>query len=219
VKIASGAVSAHPVNDSEANNIYGGLLGADGRMWFRTLGSKVMALGQDGVVQTVTTAPRETTLSALQARPDGRMWPVTRREAKAAGAIETGRVVVTQAQNDDFANRVVLTRIAGTVGAPSVLASAQFGEPAHTGHLASKSLWWTWTAPKNGTLALNTFGSTPANAITAYSGTALNDLIRLPGAGQSRMTLPVRAGDTYHIAVDAYGSTGGYALLTFAFED
>jgi hypothetical protein len=105
----------------------------------------------------------------------------------------------------------------------SVLAAtAQNGEPALAGLPATRSVWFTYTAPANGRLVVDTVGSDFNSVLGVYSGTvgvfsslkllAANDDIAT-GNFQSSVSLPVTSGTTYIIKVDGRKSSlGAYTL-------
>jgi hypothetical protein len=101
-------------------------------------------------------------------------------------------------------------------------ATAQSGEPALAGLLATRSVWFTYTAPATGRLVVDTVGSDFNSVLGVYSGTvgvfsslkllAANDDIST-GNFQSSVSLPVTSGATYIIKVDGRKSlTGSYTL-------
>ena len=101
-------------------------------------------------------------------------------------------------------------------------ATAQGGEPALAGLPATQSVWFTYRAPANGRLVVDTVGSDFNSVLGVYSGTvgvfsslkllAANDDIAA-GNLQSSVSLPVTSGTTYIIKVDGRkSSTGSYTL-------
>lgn len=63
------------------------------------------------------------------------------------------------APNDAFSNRAVLTGSSTSVNGSSKVASKEPGEPFHAEEEGDTSVWWTWTAPAGGRVALTTEGS------------------------------------------------------------
>ena len=116
-------------------------------------------------------------------------------------------------RNDRFADRETLSSLSGVTGS-NVGASAESGEPSHYRSVGPwRSVWWRWTASANGTLVLDTSGSSFDTVLAAYTGTSLGSLIQRAsdddsGSGvTSRVSLPVTAGTTYSVAVDGYSSS------------
>ena len=77
-------------------------------------------------------------------------------------ALFGGTALVAQAQpdNDDFDSAEVITGPYGTVIGDNTEATSEFGEPNHAGIVAQSSLWYTWIAPQDGEVTMDTIGST-----------------------------------------------------------
>lgn len=115
----------------------------------------------------------------------------------------------TPPANDNFAAAAVLTADSPAAGT-TINATAQTGEPAHAMLPASRSVWWQWTAPANGTVSLNTSGSTVDTMLAVYTGSAVNALTRVTEnddrdsqTRQSAAEFYATSGTRYYIAVDA----------------
>lgn len=98
-------------------------------------------------------------------------------------------------------------------------ASVDPAEPLHAGLGGGHSVWWTWTAPAAGRLAVDTAGSGFDTLLAVYIGESLSSLVAVAsgddsaGALTSAARFPVAAGVTYRIAVDGKeGATGRIAL-------
>jgi len=127
--------------------------------------------------------------------------------------------------NDDFENRINLQAVTNFALTNSLLgATAQSGEPAMAGLVATRSVWFLWTAPANGEITLDTLGSSCDTVLGMYSGNvsgsnwsqlkllAANDNASLLTAS-SRLTMVVSNGVNYRIKIDSRTSTnGGYVL-------
>lgn len=117
--------------------------------------------------------------------------------------------------NDSFANRAVLAGTNVSVTGGNVNATAQTGEPNHAGNAASKSVWWTWTAPVSGVVTLDTIGSGFDTVLAAYTGSTVTNLTGLAsdddGGGNrtSRVTFNAVAGTAYRFVVDGYAGLSG----------
>lgn len=124
--------------------------------------------------------------------------------------------------NDNFAARAALTGATASATASNIVATRETGEPVHAVP-GARSLWWTWTAPDNGTLSLTTAGSTFDTVLGLYTGTAVNALTRVAenddGAADysSALAAPVTRGTVYQIAVDGYGEANGRVRLALTF--
>lgn len=124
--------------------------------------------------------------------------------------------------NDAFVNATTFASLAGTSGT-NVSATREAGEPDH-GWGASRSVWYRWTAPANGTLTLSTSGSGYDTVLAAYAGSSLGSLaLRASnddnGSGGlwSRITFEVMSGTTYRVAVDGYQGSSGSVSLSGSF--
>ncbi len=120
---------------------------------------------------------------------------------------------LTAPANDNFANAVELSSLAAVAGT-TVAATYESGEPNHASSGAAASIWYSWTAADDGTLALKTEGSNYDTLLAAYSGSAVSDLTQraanddASGASWSQVSFSVTAGTVYRIAVDGYGGGG-----------
>jgi hypothetical protein len=117
----------------------------------------------------------------------------------------------------NLGNGVSFTQTGSLLGA-----TAQSGEPALARLPATRSVWFTYTAPANGRLVVDTVGSNFNSVLGVYSGTvgvfsslkllAANDDIAT-GNLQSSISLRVTSGTTYIIKLDGRkSSTGSYNL-------
>ena len=127
--------------------------------------------------------------------------------------------------NDAFAGRVTLAGQTNTVTGHNHGATTEAGEPVHAGVSNGASLWWSWTAPQNGLVRLDTSGSTNAagamldTVLAVYAGTALNSLTPVaanndeaPGLLSSKVFFRAAAGATYQFAVAGARDINGTAV-------
>ncbi len=168
----------------------------------------------DHRVLTSSTAPstRLTSAAATTAR-------MTAKGACAATmpATLTGAWAATAtAGNDAFASAQPITGSAGSVTGSNGTATKEAGEPSHAGDPGGASIWYRWTAPANGTLALTTSGSGIDTLLGLYTGSSAAGLTTVASNDDHGALLtsgiaarPVTAGVTYRIAVDGWG--GGQA--------
>jgi hypothetical protein len=124
--------------------------------------------------------------------------------------------------NDAFANSITLTGVTNSVTGANVNATKEAGEPNHAGKVGGASVWWNWTAPSNGTVTIDTTGSTFDTLLAVYTGTAVNALTPVPGGSNdnagagivtSKVSFPVTAGKVYQIAVDGLNGASGNITL------
>ncbi len=134
--------------------------------------------------------------------------------------------------NDDFAAAIDLTGalvdqtgsvVTGTqTGTVNVDATLQAGEP--TNHGMTKTVWFKWTCPVDGSLTVTTLGSTNLGAtewdavLGIYTGAAVNALTPLGGSPQDgnyqeSMTVAVTAGTTYSIQLGGYNDEAAANIL------
>ncbi len=123
------------------------------------------------------------------------------------------------APNDNFENATVLTGSSAQSVGSNVTANRQSGEPRHLNQISGRSIWWSWTAPFAGRLMVNTNGSQFDTTLAVYTGGSLAALTLVGSndnggnATNSALSLAVRAGVTYMIAVEGANNTAGVAVL------
>jgi fibronectin type 3 domain-containing protein len=132
--------------------------------------------------------------------------------------------VLPDSNNDNFSGRLALEGADLAVQASNAAATREDGEPLHAGKPGGRSLWWSWTAPANGTLRVGTEGSSFDTLLAVYTGGALGSLVAMASDDDSgpnltsRVELTVAANTTYQIAVDGYNGAGGSIALSLAFD-
>lgn len=130
--------------------------------------------------------------------------------------------VPTNVSNDMFANRRPLAGMSTTVTGSNAGATRESGEPNIQNVSGGKSVWWTWTAPVNGTVVISTSGSSFDTTLGVYRGTAVGSLSLVAsnddqnasrGVFTSRVSFTAIAGQVFQILVDGYqGATGNIKL-------
>ncbi len=135
-------------------------------------------------------------------------------------------LVAIAPDNDDFINAEVLIGAFGAANGFNNRASGEGGEPNHGGVSSPlASVWWSWTAPADGLLFLNTFGSDFDTVLAVYTGSAVNALTLVDdnddsGSGtQSALAVSVTGGVTYRIAVDGFDIGEGGISLEYNYVD
>jgi trypsin len=95
-------------------------------------------------------------------------------------------------------------------------ATKEPGEPSHAGNPGGRSLWYRWTAPATGPMAVDTCSGDFDTLIGAYTGTAVGALTTVGGnddgcsrAGGSRAVFDALVGQTYRFAVDGKNGASG----------
>jgi hypothetical protein len=124
--------------------------------------------------------------------------------------------------NDAFASSIPLTGLTVSTTGTNVNATKEVGEPNHAGNAGGVSVWWNWTAPLNGTVTIDTAGSTFDTLLAVYTGTAVNALTAVTGGSNdnagtgivtSKVSFAVTAGKVYQIAVDGASAASGAIAL------
>ena len=125
--------------------------------------------------------------------------------------------------NDQFENARFLTSadtalVSGltlTVKGTTVNATSQRGEPAHfQGGFdlppgPENSIWYRWTPKADRVVEVDTAGSEVGTVLVAYIGSTLSGLQEIATGidnvqDVARIRFAVRAGETYHLAIDGY---------------
>ncbi len=128
--------------------------------------------------------------------------------------------VIVVPPNDAFQNRLPITGQSNTVFANNTLATRENGEPLHADEYGEHSVWWTWTAPVDGTVTFTAASSDFIYLLLAvYSGNSLANLTAVGDVstgpfGESVVSFSTAAGETYQIAVDTYEEEFGSLSLT-----
>ena len=115
--------------------------------------------------------------------------------------------------NDAFTAAVSISATGGSITGSTVAATAEPGEPEHTSWGARQSIWYRWTAPADGAVELAVSSTTAGYEpfIAVYVGDRL-DALRVAGANQQGLRIPVFAGTTYRIAIDGLGASPNVTL-------
>jgi hypothetical protein len=88
----------------------------------------------------------------------------------------------------------------------------------------SKSVWYRFTAPSNGTLTADTLGSTYDTILATYTGSCGAFAAVSGGCNddysstQSRVSFTATGGTTYYFMVTAYANNGGTLLMHLTFQ-
>jgi hypothetical protein len=126
------------------------------------------------------------------------------------------------ALNDSFRNRMPLAGSSNIVFSLNRGATKEPGEPNHAGNAGGKSLWWSWTAPADGSVTISTIGSNFDTLLAVYAGNFLPQLPLIAsdddsgGNLTSRVSFNAVAGVTYQIAVDGFNGASGNIQLNLS---
>ena len=198
-----------PINVSNVNI----LLSTDGGMTYpTTLASNVPNIGS----HAVTLPNVNTSLARIKIQPVGNIFFDISDSNFSIGA-------GGPADNDDFVNRWDLgSSLSATDTGTNIGFSGETGEPAQDG--AIHSAWWSWTAPSDGELVVDTIGSDFDTFLTLATGASVGALSVLAQNDdgiaiglQSEIQQTVTANTEYQIAVDGYDSDVGNIQLNIGF--
>jgi len=131
--------------------------------------------------------------------------------------------------NNNFASASALsnTNNSGSISSSTILATKETDEPHHAGNTGGQSVWWTWTAPANGQLSIDTHDSNYDTLLAVYRGTAVSALNNLTandndgfgvGVGNSSVLLQAQAGQEYKIAIDGADGAAGFLQLNWRLD-
>jgi hypothetical protein len=142
------------------------------------------------------------------------------------GPVSLGLALKDPPDNDAFSSATPLTGTAASDDSTTAVASKEPGEPAHAGYSGGGSVWWTWTAPADAAVTVDTTGSAMStSALAVYTGDQVAGLV--PVASNSSYSSTARtlfravAGTTYRVAIDRrYASSWeGAVRLNLATRD
>jgi hypothetical protein len=145
-------------------------------------------------------------------------------KAGATGVSQLG--IHIQPLNADFAAATVLNSVFASSPGTNFFGGKEAGEPNHAGDAGGNSVWFRWTPIGDGTVDIDTCGSTIDTLLAVYTGSSVNALTPVPTAANddtpgcdpsdtgSRVSFPVQSGTTYLIAVDGKGGAQGTYTLT-----
>jgi Ca2+-binding RTX toxin-like protein len=153
------------------------------------------------------------------------MWPYGRRSLVAAFALAGfvwlclgGPASAAPPANDNLADGAVLTGLPASATGTNVDATSEPGEPYHADivYPAAHSVWWSWTAPSDGDVTIDTCGSGFDTNLAVYIGSSVVSLTLVASnalsldscggpaglSGDSKLSFAAHSGQVYRIAVD-----------------
>ncbi len=158
--------------------------------------------------------------------------------------LPTFSVIAPPPANDNFGNAIpITTNSFNDPGRDSSAATVETGEPALpciapiSGNPAPgrfNTIWYKFTAPSSGAIAVNTIGSNYDTTLATWTGSAVNSLTAVPGACDddivlfvnivSQISFNATGGTTYFFQVGSFGTGdpnplafGGKAVFNFTF--
>jgi hypothetical protein len=102
--------------------------------------------------------------------------------------------------NDAFANRLPLTGTSLTATGYNFGATLETDEFLPHEQNLTRSVWWSWRAPANLTVSIDTVGSSLNASVLVYTGTSLTNLTAVTSS-YDVARFAALSGTTYHIAV------------------
>jgi len=123
--------------------------------------------------------------------------------------------------NDNFTNATKVPAVGASYVTSNKRATLEASEPTHAGVIsAAASLWWSLTATNNGSVLIDTAGSSGNTVLAVYTNSTLATLQSVVSADdigtrqQAFVFLNAKSGVTYRIAVASYdtNSTGTIRL-------
>ncbi|HMN02116.1 MAG TPA: S8 family serine peptidase [Geobacter anodireducens] len=173
-----------------------------------------------GAVAVLRSAFPAESLDAIRTRLTSTGKPVT----DSRNGVTTPRINVAAAigppANDLFSAAQALPATAGQTTGVNLNATREPGEPVHAGVAGGASVWWTWQGQANGTLSLDTHGSSFDTLLAVYTGESVGSLAPVAAndndgsaGGASGLTFAARAGQVYRIAVDGRNGVTGRIVL------
>ena len=130
-----------------------------------------------------------------------------------------------EVSNDFFSGATELLGRSGSIAANNRYATLEDDEPSLGVGFGGATLWFTYTPSSDGSLTVNTQGSTFDTVLTAYRGSsltsltrlAINDDYRFEGSYtlQSQVSFTVKADTKYYLRVHSWGSARGDVELNW----
>jgi hypothetical protein len=127
------------------------------------------------------------------------------------GPVELTLSLVDRPANDDFADAEELTGTSDSATGDTTAATREPGEPYPSYSYGAGSVWYEWTAPSDGAVAIDTAGSDFNTVLGVYTGDDVAGLVHVASNDDassstrtSKVTFRSVAGTTYRILVDGY---------------
>ncbi|QTA78218.1 carboxypeptidase domain-containing protein [Desulfonema limicola] len=117
-------------------------------------------------------------------------------------------------ENDNFASAALISGLSGRISGSNDQATKEPGEPNHAGEIGGTSVWWSWTAPENGYVSIDTLGTVFDTLLGIYTGTSLDTLVNT-AQGYNSVSFFVNSGMVYYIALDGRNAAQGDIVLNW----
>ena len=158
----------------------------------------------------------------MRPRPEKYVLAAASLVAVAFALMFVPAAVAAPPANDNFADAIALTGDGGNQAGTNAEATAEPGEPDHAGQPAFASVWYSWVAPADGIVTLDTCTADFDTRLAVYRGSVVDALTEIasnddsescgPGSLQSSLSFTADPGVTYRIAVDGFFETGSFTL-------
>jgi hypothetical protein len=133
--------------------------------------------------------------------------------------------IIVRPRHDSFTNRIALSGFAPAVAGSNREATVDAGEAMHGGNPGGSSVWYSWNAPKDGTVSVTVtgLGIVPLTEVyRSLTSTTLFSVSREFEFDQTnfiaRTTFDAAAGESYSIAVDSLAETSGKFNLSLTYQ-
>lgn len=139
-------------------------------------------------------------------------------------ALAIAPVATAAPANDNFGAATSILGADGSQVGDTSTASKEAGEPAHAANGGGRSIWYSWTAPADGTFVFDTFPSTFDTLLAVYTGTDVSALAEVASnddaelniweqTSRSMVAFVANGGTTYSIAIDGFNGKHGRTVL------
>ncbi|MBI4658559.1 MAG: hypothetical protein HY735_06870 [Verrucomicrobia bacterium] len=144
-----------------------------------------------------------------------------------AGASSTALYteLIARPVNDSFTNRIAILGPSPSVSGSNREATLEDGEPMHGGNPGGSSVWYSWLAPRSGTVTLTATGvgivplAEVYKSLTSTSSTSVSLSFRLDTTnGVAQTTFDAIGGESYSIAIDALAGRSGEFSIDLRYE-
>lgn len=192
-----------------------------------SIGVSATASDSDGSIATVEFYADGTLIGTDSTSPYAVTWAgiaegsyrVFARATDNRGAVQASAAVIVTVGlppatfGDAFAERGLAFGFTNTIRGTNITFTREAGEPRHASRNGNHSGWISWTAPANGLLRVDTFGSEFDTLLAVYTGSTVSNLTVVAANDDvngdsvvSAVAFNVTNGITYHIAVDGLGT-------------
>ncbi|MBI2950028.1 MAG: hypothetical protein HYY23_20540 [Verrucomicrobia bacterium] len=158
--------------------------------------------------------------------PPGR-FTITARATDNLGASSAAlpTEIIVRPTHDSFTNRIALSGLAPSISGSNREATVDPGEAMHGGNPGGSSVWYSWTAPKDGTVSVTVTGLGIVPLPEVYKSLTSTTLFSVSREFEfdqanfiARTTFDATANESYSIAVDSLAGTAGEFNLSLTYQ-